>query len=190
MRLRLPAMTPLLFSGGVVLLVLGTAFDRPARAQKREVPPSREVTQYSFAPIVRKAAPAVVNVYVRRRVQAFNSPFANDPFFRQFFGEEFGRPSERIQSSLGSGVIVSPDGVVVTNTHVIKGRGETEIRIALSDKREFDAKVVTQDDKTDIAILKIENGDEKFPAIEIEDSDSLEVGDLVLAIGNPFGVGQ
>ncbi len=164
--------------------MLGTA-----TGEKRETPPSREMVQYSFAPIARKASPAVVNVYVRRRVQAFNSPFANDPFFREFFGRS-GRPSERIQSSLGSGVIVSADGTVVTNTHVIKGRGETEIRVALADKREFDAKVVTQDDKTDIAILKIENGDGRFPTIELEDSDTLEVGDLVLAIGNPFGVGQ
>jgi Do/DeqQ family serine protease len=166
--------------------VAGAAFAQ----QKRQVPPSREVVQYSFAPIARKASPAVVNVYVRRRVQAFSSPFANDPFFRQFFGERFGRPSERVQSSLGSGVIVSPDGTVVTNTHVIKGRGETEIRVALADKREFDARVLMQDDKTDIAILKIEGGDGRFPTIELEDSDTLEVGDLVLAIGNPFGVGQ
>ena len=163
----------------------------PAMAQQRkEPPPSREAAQYSFAPIVRKAAPSVVNVYVRSRVQTFNSPFAGDPFFRRFFGDEFGRPSERIQSSLGSGVIVSPEGLIVTNTHVVKASGQTEIRVALSDKREFDAKVVSQDDKSDIAILKIENGDGKFPAIAIEDSDSLEVGDLVLAIGNPFGVGQ
>ncbi|MCU0954676.1 MAG: Do family serine endopeptidase [Hyphomicrobium sp.] len=164
----------------------------PTLAQKAEkqVPPSREMVQYSFAPIARKASPAVVNVYVRRRVQAFSSPFANDPFFRQFFGERFGRPSERVQSSLGSGVIVSADGTIVTNTHVIKGRGETEIRVALADKREFDARVVLQDDRTDIAILKIEGGDGRFPVIEFEDSDTLEVGDLVLAIGNPFGVGQ
>jgi Do/DeqQ family serine protease len=160
------------------------------QAAKREVPVSRQMVQYSFAPIVRIAAPAVVNVYVQRRVQAFNSPFANDPFFRRYFGEQFGQPSERLQSSLGSGVIVAKEGIVVTNTHVIKGRGEAEIRIALSDKREFDAKVVSQDEKTDIAILKIENGDGNFPTIELEDSDTLEVGDMVLAIGNPFGVGQ
>lgn len=162
----------------------------PADAQRRIPPPSKAAVQYSYAPIVKQAAPAVVNVYVRRRVEAFNSPFADDPFFRRFFGERFGMPSDRIQSSLGSGVIVSPDGVVITNTHVIKGRGATEIRIALADKREFDARVLSQDEKTDIAILKIENADERFPAIELEDSDTLEVGDLVLAIGNPFGVGQ
>lgn len=161
----------------------------PAFAQKTP-PPSREAAQYSFAPIVRKAAPAVVNVYVRSRVQTFSSPFADDPWFRRFFGDQFGEPSERVMSSLGSGVIVSPDGVIVTNTHVVKARGETEIRVALSDKREFDAKVIAQDDKTDIAVLRIENGDAKFPYLEFEDSDSLEVGDLVLAIGNPFGVGQ
>jgi Do/DeqQ family serine protease len=177
-------------AAGIASLLVAVAPGAGALAQRREVPPSREVVQYSFAPIVRKAAPAVVNVYVRRRVQTFISPFANDPFFRQFFGEDFGRPSERIQSSLGSGVIVGRDGVIVTNTHVIKGRGEAEIRIALADKREFDAKVVMQDDKTDIAILKIENGGASFPVIELEDSDTLEVGDMVLAIGNPFAVGQ
>ena len=161
-----------------------------AAAEPKTPPPSREAAQYSFAPIVRKAAPAVVNVYVRSRVQTFNSPFADDPFFRRFFGENLGQPSERVMSSLGSGVIVSADGLVVTNTHVVKSRGETEVRIALSDKREFDAKVIAQDDKTDIAVLKIEGGDGHFPTLEFEDSDSLEVGDMVLAIGNPFGVGQ
>ena len=166
------------------------AVGQPAHAQNRMPPPSREAAQYSFAPIVRTAAPAVVNVYVRSKVKVANSPFADDPFFRRFFGDQFGRPSERLQSSLGSGVIVSSEGIIVTNTHVVKGRGETEIRIALSDKREFDAKAVTQDEKTDIAILKIEGGTERFSAIELEDSDTLEVGDMVLAIGNPFGVGQ
>ena len=162
----------------------------PPQASAKLLPPSREAAQYSFAPIVRKAAPAVVNVYVRSRVQTFNSPFAEDPFFKRFFGEKFGQPSERVMSSLGSGVIITADGLVVTNNHVVKSRGETEVRVALSDKREFDAKIIAQDDKTDIAVLKIENGDGHFPTLDFDDSDSLEVGDLVLAIGNPFGVGQ
>ena len=154
-------------------------------------PPSRETAQYSFAPIVRTAAPAVVNVYVRSRVKAFTSPFANDPFFERFFGGRFGgQPSERVQSSLGSGVIVNAQGIVVTNAHVVKASGETEIRVALADKREFDATVVAEDEKNDIAVLRLSGGDGHFPVIAFEDSDTLEVGDLVLAIGNPFGVGQ
>jgi len=174
----------------VALLALGGIIPDWAHAQRKVLPPSREAAQYSFAPVVKQAAPAVVNVYVRSRVQAFNSPFADDPFFRRFFGERFGQPSERMQNSLGSGVIVSPNGIVVTNTHVIKGGGQTEIRIVLADKREFDARIVLQDEKTDIAVLQIEGGDGRFPHLEFEDSDALEVGDMVLAIGNPFGVGQ
>ena len=185
-RLTLPR--PLLAS--LALLALTSMLPAPLEAQKKSPPPSREVAQYSFAPIVRMVTPAVVNVYVRARVQTFVSPFADDPFFGRFFGERFGMPQERVQSSLGSGVIVSPDGVIVTNPHVVKARGATEIRVALADKREFDAKVVLQDEKSDIAVLKIEGGDGRFPTIDLEDSDSLEVGDLVLAVGNPFGVGQ
>ena len=162
----------------------------PAEAQRRVPPPSKEAVQFSFAPIVKQTAPAVVNVYVRSRVQSFTSPFADDPVFRRFFGDRFGQPTERQQNSLGSGVIVSPNGIVVTNTHVIKGGGQTEIKVVLADKREFDAKVILQDEKTDIAVLRIEGGDGRFPTLELEDSDNLEVGDMVLAIGNPFGVGQ
>jgi Do/DeqQ family serine protease len=162
----------------------------PVTAQRKEVPPSRAAAQYSFAPIVKRAAPAVVNVYVRARVPTFVSPFADDPLFRRFFGEQLGRPVERMQNSLGSGVSVSADGVVITNTHVVKIGGAAEIRIALADRREFDAKVVLQDEKSDIAVLRIEGGDGRFPYLEFEDSDAIEVGDQVLAIGNPFGVGQ
>ncbi len=156
------------------------------------MPPSRESLQYSYSPIVKKATPAVVNVYVRSRVRTSVSPFANDPFFQRFFGGRggFGLPQERIQSSLGSGVIISRDGVIVTNTHVVKGGTDTQIRVALSDKREFDAKIVAQDERTDLAVLKIEKGGNDFPFLQFADSDKLEVGDVVLAIGNPFGVGQ
>lgn len=175
---------------GLLALLIATPLMNPAEAQRRVAPSSREAIRQSFAPIVRKAAPAVVNVYVRKRVRTFRSPFANDPFFRRFFGDRAGIPSERYQNSLGSGVIVSPEGIVVTNTHVVKSRGETEIRVALADQREFDATIVTQDEKTDIAILKINANGETFQSLRLGDSDGLEVGDLVLAIGNPFGVGQ
>ncbi|KAB2917823.1 MAG: Do family serine endopeptidase [Hyphomicrobiaceae bacterium] len=174
-------------SAGIALAL--TVADK-ALAQRKEPPPSREAAQYSFAPIVKKAAPAVVNVYVRARVQTFVSPFAEDPLFRRFFGEAFGMPQERIQNSLGSGVIVSPTGIVVTNNHVIKVGGAAEIKVALADRREFDAKVILQDEKSDIAVLRIEGGDGRFPYLQFENSDTIEVGDLVLAIGNPFGVGQ
>jgi Do/DeqQ family serine protease len=172
------------------LLGIAVALAVPAAAQRKIAPPNREAVQLSFAPIVKQSAPAVVNVYVRSRVQAFTSPFADDPVFRRFFGDRLGQPTERQQNSLGSGVIVSPNGIVVTNTHVIKGGGQTEIKVVLADKREFDAKVILQDEKTDIAVLRIEGGDGRFPTLEFEDSDNIEVGDIVLAIGNPFGVGQ
>ncbi|HXF53785.1 MAG TPA: Do family serine endopeptidase [Hyphomicrobiaceae bacterium] len=171
-------------------LLLLTAHSASAQSQLKAPPPTREAAQYSFAPIVKRAAPAVVNVYVRSRVQTFVSPFADDPFFRRFFGDGFGIPQERVQNSLGSGVIVRPEGIIVTNAHVVKGSGTTEIKVALADRREFDAKVIMQDEKTDIAVLRIDGGDGRFPVLEFEDSDNLEVGDLVLAIGNPFGVGQ
>ena len=174
----------------LLLAPLAVAGVAPATAQRKEPPPSREAAQYSFAPIVKRAAPAVVNVYVRGRVSTFVSPFADDPLFRRFFGERFGMPQERMQNSLGSGVIVSADGIVVTNTHVVKVGGAAEIRIALADRREFDAKVIQLDDKSDIAVLRIEGGDGRFPFLEFENSDNIEVGDQVLAIGNPFGIGQ
>lgn len=174
----------------LLVAVAGYVFVPEVAAQRREVPSSRAMVQYSFAPVVRKTAPAVVNVYVSSRVTTFTSPFAGDPFFERFFGESFGMPQERVQRSLGSGVIVSAEGVVVTNAHVVKSRGEAEIRVALADKREYDAKILTRDETNDIAVLKIDAKGQRFDFLEIEDSDSVEVGDLVLAIGNPFGVGQ
>jgi len=156
-------------------------------------PQSAAEITLSFAPLVKKAAPAVVNIYARKVVQARQvSPLFDDPFFRRFFGEGFGRgfglPQERVQNSLGSGVIVDPDGVIVTNHHVIDGADE--ITVVLADRREFAATVLGTDERTDLAVLRVDTGGEALPFLEFRDSDSLEVGDLVLAIGNPFGVGQ
>ena len=161
----------------------------PAAGQTR-APENREAIRLSFAPIVKLAAPAVVNVFSRRVVRTSASPFADDPFFRRFFGDRspFGLPQERVQNSLGSGVIVDPDGLIVTNHHVIQE--SQEITVVLSDRREFEARVLRSDERTDLAVLKIDPKGERLPTLQIGDSDSLQVGDLVLAIGNPFGVGQ
>jgi len=161
----------------------------PAEAQTKAVPGSQADVTYSFAPIVRQAAPAVVNVYTSRVVRRQNyPPFFDDPFFRRFFGDpNSGKRNDQVQNALGSGVIVDPSGLVVTNAHVIEGADE--IKVALTDRREFVAEVVLSDERTDLAVLRI-NEEGPFPALEFDDSDSLEVGDIVLAIGNPFGVGQ
>ncbi|MDH3580871.1 MAG: Do family serine endopeptidase [Hyphomicrobiales bacterium] len=164
--------------------------DTFAQAQTTIVPKSQAQIRLSYAPIVKRAAPAVVNVYVRRLVRQRVSPFFNDPFFRRFFGNGFGAPRRREQNSLGSGVIVSPDGVVVTNHHVIKGGGDGEVKIAFADKREYPARIILKDEKTDLAILRLDAPGVTFPYLEFENSEGLNVGDLVLAIGNPFGVGQ
>jgi Do/DeqQ family serine protease len=142
----------------------------------------------SYAPVVQKAAPSVVNVYAAKIV-ANRNPFMDDPFFRRFFGGgSGGMPQEQVQRSLGSGVIVDASGLVMTNNHVIEGA--SEVKIALSDKREFEAEVLLKDSRTDLAVLKVKDGREKFTAIDLGDSDALQVGDVVLALGNPFGVGQ
>ena len=163
-----------------------------AKADDKIVPASTGAVQLSFAPIVKTTAPAVVNVYSQRKLveNPDSNSFFQDPFFRRFFGDggSFGRPRERVANSLGSGVIVDPNGLIVTNNHVIANG--TDIKVALSDKREFEAKVLIADERTDLAVLKIDVPDEKLPVIKLGDSDALEVGDLVLAIGNPFGVGQ
>jgi serine protease Do len=174
--------------GLVVLAVAALATGTSVRTQAQTVPPSREEITLSFAPLVKRVAPAVVNIYTRAVVQQRVSPLFADPFFRQFFGDAFGLPQERIQNSLGSGVIVRPDGLVVTNVHVVQGA--QQIKVVLSDGREFEARPVTTDERSDIALLKVDTGGAKLPTLDLGDSDALEVGDLVLAIGNPFGVGQ
>ncbi|MEL7544204.1 MAG: trypsin-like peptidase domain-containing protein, partial [Pseudomonadota bacterium] len=175
------------------LVLLLAPLHAPTADAQRTVPESRAAMQQSFSPVVKDTAPAVVNVYVRSRVRTFRSPFDDDPFFRRFLnrrGGGFGVPRQRMQNSLGSGVIVSEGGVVVTNNHVIKGGGDAEIKVVLADKREFDAKIILRDEKTDLAVLQIEGRGVRFASLQFADSDDLEVGDLVLAIGNPFGVGQ
>ena len=168
----------------ILLLCLVAA---PAFAQPR-VPESREQIALSFAPVVKRAAPAVVNITTRRTQQALPSPLLQDPMFRRFFGDQFPGMGQRVQSSLGSGVIVDPSGLIVTNFHVI--RGAEEIVVSLADRREFEATVARGDERTDLAILRIDARGERLPFLEMRDSDDVEVGDLVLAIGNPFGVGQ
>ena len=165
-------------------------FSGAVLAADKKVPASQIELQLSYAPVVKKAAPAVVNIYTKRVVKTRSfSPFANDPFFQRFFGDSFGRaPRERIERSLGSGVIVKADGVIVTNHHVV-GNAD-KITVALSDRREFEAEVILSDEKTDLAVLRINTDGEALPTLKFADSDAVEVGDLVLAIGNPFGVGQ
>src|ERR1700749_2758720 len=152
------------------------------------VPQSMAQVQLTFAPVVKRIAPAVVNVYTRSVVQQPVNPFFSDPFFRQFFGGGGGLSRDRVQQSLGSGVIVRGDGTILTNNHVVQGG--TDIVVALSDRREFKAKVVLADPRTDLAVLKIDTKGEQLPVVPFADSDRIQVGDLVLAIGDPFGVGQ
>ena len=159
-----------------------------AAAQTRVVPPSPEALRMSYAPIVKRVVPAVVTVSAAKTVENRN-PLMDDPFFRRFFGggQQFGAPRE--QRSLGSGVIVDPSGLIVTNNHVIDGADQ--VKISLADKREFAVDVVLKDPRADLAVLRVkETNKERFPVIDFGNSDDLQVGDVVLAVGNPFGVGQ
>ena len=182
-RLRLARVAALLIVAASV--AAGVSVD--ASAQTTVVPESRAQVQLSFAPVVKKVVPAVVNVYATRKVQSqVASPLFDDPLFRQFFGGG-GAPRSRMESSLGSGTIVDRSGLIVTNHHVIKDA--TDVKVALADKREFEADIVLKDERTDLAVIRIrDKGD--YPFLDIGDSEALQVGDLVLAVGNPFGVGQ
>jgi Do/DeqQ family serine protease len=170
----------------VVMLAAGAT-----GAWAQAVPSTRSQILFSFAPVVKQVAPAVVNIYTRKVVEGrAASPFFNDPFFQQFFGGQFnfGIPQQRVLRSLGSGVIVGADGLIVTNNHVIED--SDQITVVMNDRREFPAKVVTSDARIDLALLRIDTGGMKLPTLPLADSDQLQVGDLVLAIGDPFGVGQ
>jgi Do/DeqQ family serine protease len=158
----------------------------PANAQDRRVPASPAEVKLSYAPIVQRVQPAVVNVYAAKVVQNRN-PLLDDPIFRRFFGVP-GQQPEQMQRSLGSGVMVDPSGLVVTNNHVIEGADQ--VKVSLSDKREFEAEIVLKDSRTDLAVLRLKDSKEKFATLDFANSDELLVGDVVLAIGNPFGVGQ
>jgi serine protease Do len=144
----------------------------------------------SYAPMIKRVSPSVVNIYTAKTVRQspMVSPLFDDPFFRQFFGSPFENvPRDRREQALGSGVIISEDGYLLTNNHVVENADEIKVALA-DDKTVYDAKVIGTDPQTDIAVIKIDG--KKLPAIAIGDSDTLEVGDAVLAVGNPFGVGQ
>lgn len=150
------------------------------------IPKTQAEISMGFAPLVKEAAPAVVNIYAKRVVEVRESPFQGDPFFQNLF-RDFGTARPQVQNSLGSGVILSADGIVVSNYHVV-GMA-TDIRVVLNDRREFSAQVLLSDEANDLAILQLDDAD-LMPYLPLRDSDSVEVGELVLAIGNPFGVGQ
>ena len=174
----------------VAALVLGSVATLAYAAgdEPRQVPQTKTDVLLSFAPVAKKAQPSVVNVYASRVEKQRRNPLFDDPIFRHFFGGG-GQPRAGGQAaqSLGSGVIVDPSGLVVTNHHVIEGMNE--IKVALADKREFEADILVDDKRTDLAVLQIKDKG-TYPAMELGDSDLAQVGDLVLAIGNPFGVGQ
>ena len=166
-------------------VLLSLVLAMPATAEVK-VPQSQTEISLSFAPLVKEAAPAVVNIFANRIVQQSESPFRGNPLFEELF-RGFGQSQPRVQNSLGSGVIVSDDGIVVSNYHVV-GMA-TEIRVVLTDRREFEAEILLADQDSDLAILKI-NADTPLPHLDFRDSDEVEVGELALAIGNPFGIGQ
>src|SRR5580704_6828862 len=197
---------------GAMILLLGMAGWGVARASQKFFTPGVHISmkmadpaegpsKTGFAPVVKSVLPDVVNISTSKVVKASDQPDMQDgmpdgmpPFFQQFFGRQYGPNSEnrtpkqrdQREDSLGSGVIVSPDGYILTNNHVIDGA--TDVRVTFGDKRQLKAKIVGADPKTDIAVLKVEGTD--FPAITIGDSSKVQVGDYALAIGDPFGVGQ
>ena len=170
----------------VVLFFCLSVMVLPAASSGQSVPDNQAQLQMSFAPVVRAAAPAVVNIYAQRVVAERRSPFAEDPFFGDLF-RNFGQTTPRMQNARGSGVVLTEEGIVVSNFHVVGNA--TEIRVVLNDRREYDADIILTDEESDLAVLKLRNATD-LPVLALADADAVEVGDLVLAIGNPFGVGQ
>src|SRR3954464_5602468 len=199
----------LMLSGALVLAGTAVAFTEKSKGDSKaninipvdERPITREVGKSSFSPVVKKVSPAVVKVVTMSKAHntSFNDngPSGMDDMLRRFFGDEFdgrnpqGRGGQRRfnvprQTGIGSGVIVTKDGYILTNNHVVDGADE--VKVNLQDGREFTAKVIGRDPKSDVAVIKIDAKD--LPAIQVADSDKVEVGDVVLAVGNPFGIGQ
>jgi Do/DeqQ family serine protease len=174
----------------IALLAITLPLQALAQDTERALPESRTEMQLSFSPLVKKIAPAVVNIYTKRVVTRSYHPFMNDPMFAPFFeNQQFGgRMKKQVEGALGSGVIIDSSGLIVTNSHVV--REAQEITVVLNDGREFDATVALVDEPSDLALLRVETKGETLPAAALKPSESLEVGDMVLAIGNPFGVGQ
>jgi serine protease Do len=179
------------FYGLRAATVGGSPFERASPTIKM-ASRSEAASGRGYSSIVKRVVPAVVNISSTKVVKetAMETPQGVDPFFRQFFGNDFGQrfnvPQERREKALGSGVIVSPEGYILTNNHVVDGA--KEVTVTLHDKREMKARVVGTDPRTDIAVLKIEGSN--FPALTLADSSKVEIGDIVLAVGDPFGVGQ
>lgn len=187
----------LILVGLIIGLVISSNFNLHLNGYSEETNISKEAidilskTGQAMAEVTAAVKPAVVNISSTKTIKlsGMQSPFFDDPFFRRFFGDEFGpfeRPREHKQSGLGSGVIVDKDGYILTNNHVI--RDADEIKVKLSDKREFKGKVVGTDSKTDLAVIKIDSN--HLPVIKLGDSEKLKVGETVIAIGNPFGLNQ
>lgn len=189
--------------GGAVAISAVAFTQKPGNAEKQNLPLpkvtvddrplNRQVGQNSYAPVVKKVSPGVVKIFTSARVQntAYQGNPGMDDFLRRFFGDQFEMPNRRgfnvpRQHGIGSGVVVSKDGYILTNNHVVEGADE--VRVALQDGREFNAKVVGRDPKSEVAVIKIDAKD--LPAVPLADSDKVEVGDIVLAVGNPFGIGQ
>ena len=175
----------------IFMAFLVLVFPVTAHAQDSVVPQSDTEIKLSYAPLVKKVAPAVVNIYAKRNMMGgLKNPFMDDPFFGMFFNNDMfgGQLRQYLESALGSGVIVTEDGLVVTNAHVIEGA--QEIKVGLADGNEYDVDVVLIDKASDLALLRVKDSKVTLPFVTLKPSETLEVGDLVLAIGNPFGVGQ